>query len=106
MLLPSPQATQTTSSSYQNGSPYPLSLPAAGHFPWTISLDIYAGQLRQVVRFYSAPAAQLPTAIDTPIIASDSRRRDVNALPGRSGCPLIVEPRNFPAWGRDDGSLG
>ena len=21
------------------------------------------------------------------------------------GAPLIVEPRNFPAWGRDDGSL-
>ena len=36
-------------------------------------MGIYAGQLRQVVQFYSAPLAQLPAALDTgPGIADKS----------------------------------
>ena len=62
-------------SSYQNGSPLPRSLPAVGHFTGTTIVDIYAGQLRQVVQFYSAPLAQLPAALDTTQLIRERREK-------------------------------
>ena len=44
-------------------------------------MDIYAGQLRQVVQFYSAPAAQLPTALDTAI-DRELTRDEANGMAG------------------------